>query len=122
VSKGTQGIPGRWNRRKRDIGLVIWVSFLSACAGTFALFAVLDPEALNEAWIWPWEIGRKLAYSLGFILFFSIGAIASALTAFMIHTGPRKGHYRGKGGKPPPHIEHTAADDPQLEIDPEQWR
>jgi len=122
MSKERQGVPGRWNRRKREIGLVVWVGFLAACAGAFALFAVLDPEALDDAWVFPWEIGRKLAYSLGFIFLFCVGAMASALTAFMIHTGPRKGHFRGKGGKPPPHIEHSAADNPELGIDPEQWR
>ena len=33
----------------RDIGIVIWISFLSACVGTFILFAVLDPDALTIA-------------------------------------------------------------------------
>lgn len=122
MSKEKQGVPGRWNRRKRDISLVVWVGFLSACVGALFLFAVIDPAALNDAWVWPWEVGRKLAYSLGFIFLFLVSATASALTAFMIHTGPRKGHYRGKGGKPPPHIEDSAADDPELGIDPEQWR
>jgi len=122
MNKDRPGIPGRWNRRKRDVGLVVWVGFLSACAGAFVLFAVLDPAALNDAWVWPWEVGRKLAYTLGFIFLFLVGVVASALTTFMIHTGPRKGHYHGKKGKPPPHIEASAAEDPQLGLDPEQWR
>jgi hypothetical protein len=58
VENNTQIIPGRWNYRRRDIGTIIWISFLSACAGTFVIFAVLDPEALNEAWVFH-EMGRK---------------------------------------------------------------
>ena len=57
-------IPGRWDQRKRDIGTILWIAFLAACAGTFVIFAVLDPEALNDAWVLPWEMGRRLAYSL----------------------------------------------------------
>ena len=50
-------MPGRWSRRRRDIGIAIWIAFLSACVGTFVIFAVLDPEALNDAWVLPWEMG-----------------------------------------------------------------
>jgi hypothetical protein len=115
-------VQGRWNRRRRDIGLIIWISFLAASVGTLVIFAVLDPEALNDAWVVPWEIGRKLAYSLGFLFLFVIAALASALTVFMIRTGPRSGHYRGKGRRPPPEIKESAAEDPELGIDPEVWR
>jgi hypothetical protein len=121
VEKGTEVIAGRWNYRKRDIGTIIWISFLSACVGTFVIFAVLDPEALNEAWVLPWEMGRKLAYSLGFTFLFCVGVLASGLTVFMIRTGPRRGHQRGEDGKPPPVIKDSAAEDPDLGIDPEDW-
>jgi len=122
MTKRIKAIHGRWNRRKRDIGLVIWISFLASCVGTLLIFAVIDPDALNDAWVLPWEIGRKLAYSLGFIFLFAIGAIASALTVFMIRTGPGSGHRQGKGRRPPPEIEESAAEDPELGIDPEVWR
>ena len=115
-------VQGRWDRRKRDIGLVIWIAFLAASVGTLFLFAVLDPEALNGAWVLPWEIGRKLAYSLGFVFLFVISALASGLTVFMIRTGPQGGHHRGKGKRPPPEIRESAAEDPELGIDPEVWR
>lgn len=118
----TRAVHGRWDRRKRDIGLVIWIAFLAASVGTLFIFAVIDPEALNDAWVLPWEIGRKLAYSLGFVFLFFISALASALTVFMIRTGPKSGHYRGKGKRPPPEIKETAAEDPELGIDPEVWR
>ena len=122
MTKHVQPIPGRWSRRKRDIGLVIWIAFLTSCAGTLVIFAVLDPAALNNAWVLPWEIGRKLAYSLGFIFLFLLGVLASALTVFMIRTGPPSGYHRGEGRRPPPRVRESAADDPDLGIDPEGWR
>ena len=122
MTTNSEGVPGRWNRRKRDLGLVIWVSFLAASAGTLVIFALLDPDALNDAWVLPWQVGRKLAYSLGFLFLFCIGLLASALSVFMIRTGPAKGHHSGKGRRPPPQVKDSAADDPELGIDPEDWR
>ncbi len=116
-----EGVPGRWDQRRRDVGIVVWISFLAACAGTFLIFAVLDPEALNDAWVLPWEMGRKLAYSLGFAFLFAVGLLASGLTVFMIRTGPRSGHYRGRGRRPPPQVKPEAGTDPDLDLDPEEW-
>jgi hypothetical protein len=116
------GVPGRWDRRRRDIGIVVWISFLAACVGTFVIFALLDPEALNEAWVLPWEVGRRLAYSLGFAFLFAVSALASALTVFMIRTGPDLGHFHGKGRRAPPAIKEAAANDPDLDLDPEEWQ
>ena len=93
---------------------MIWIAFLTSCAGTLVIFALLDPEALNNAWVLPWQIGRKLAYTLGFIFLFVLGVLASALTVFMIRTGPPGGH--------PPKVRESAAEDPELGIDPEVWR
>lgn len=116
-SGGASGeLPGRWSQRKRDIGIVLWIAFLAACAGTFVIFAVLDPEALNDAWVLPWEMGSRLAYSLGFLFLFCVGLIASALTVFMIRTGPRSGHARGKGGRPPPAIRSPEEENPDLDL------
>lgn len=113
--KKKQPIPGRWNRRKRDIGTAVWIAFLAACAGTFVIFGVLDPDALNDAWVLPWEMGRRLAYSLGFLFLFCVGLFASALTIFMIRTGPRRGHARGKG-KPPPVVRAPEEENPDLDL------
>ena len=116
MSNQTQAVPGRWGRRKRDIGIVIWIAFLSACAGTFVIFAVLDPEALNDAWVLPWEMGRRLAYSLGFLFLFLVSLMASALTVFMIRTGPQRGHSTGGGHPPPPEIKSPEEDNPDLDL------
>jgi hypothetical protein len=109
-------IPGRWSQKKRDIGTMLWVAFLAACVGTFVIFAVLDPEALNEAWVLPWEMGRRLAYSLGFLFLFVVSLIASALTTFMIRTGPRRGHAHGKGHPPVPETHPPEEDNPDLDL------
>lgn len=115
-----QQLSGRWSQRKRDIGTVIWISFLAACVGTFAIFAVMDPDALNDAWVLPWEMGRKLAYSLGFLFLFMVSLIASGLTVFMIRTGPGTGHASGKGRRPPPEIRSPDKDNPDLDL--EDWK
>ena len=122
MTKNDHGVPGRWNRRQRELGIIAWISFLSACVGTFIIFAVLDPEALNDAWMMPWEMSRELAYSLGFLFLLAIAMLASALTVYMIRTGPAKGHYQGKGRRAPPQVDTHAAKDPALELDPGEWR
>jgi hypothetical protein len=109
-------LPGRWSQRKRDAGIVVWISFLAACVGTFVIFAVLDPEALNDAWVLPWEMGRRLAYSLGFLFLFMVSLIASVLTAFMIRSGPSSGHARGRGRRPPPEVHPPEEDNPDLDL------
>jgi hypothetical protein len=113
---GSPVIPGRWDQRKRDIATSLWIAFLAACAGTFVIFAVLDPEALNDAWVLPWEMGRRLAYSLGFLFLFLVSLLASALTVFMIRTGPPRGHAHGRGKPPRPEIRSPEEENPDLDI------
>lgn len=110
-------LPGRWNRRKRDIGIIVWISFLSACVGTFIIFAVMDPDALNDAWVLPWEMSRRLAYSLGFLFLFVVSLIASSLTVFMIRTGPNRGHASGEGRRPPPDIRRPEENNPDIDLE-----
>ncbi len=117
MTKTTENIPGRWDRRRRDIGISIWIAFLAACIGTFVIFAVMDPEALNDAWVLPWQMGRRLAYSLGFLFLFIVSLIASSLTVFMIRTGPERGHASGRGRRPPPEIRSPTAGNPDLDIE-----
>ena len=116
MNEPSRTVPGRWSRNKRDIGIALWVAFLSACAGTFVIFAVLDPDALNDAWVLPWEMGRRLAYSLGFAFLYVVSLIACGLTIFMIRTGPKSGHASGKGRRPPPEIRLPEKDNPDLDI------
>lgn len=113
-------LPGRWTRRQRDWGVAIWMAFLSACVGTFVLFAVVDPERLTDVWVLDWDIGVRLVYGLGFFFLFVISLLASLLTEYMIRTGPRRGHARGKGKRPPPAIHDPAEGNPDLQD--EDWR
>jgi hypothetical protein len=111
-------IPGRWSRRQRDAGIVIWVSFLSACIGTFVIFALIDPDpaVFSDVWVLPWEMDSRLAYSLGFLFLFTVSLISSSLTVFMIRTGPRRGHASGKGGRPPPSIRSPEEENPDIDL------
>ena len=112
----TREIPGRWSQKKRDLGICVWIAFLAACAGTFVIFALLDPEALNDAWVLPWEMGRRLAYSLGFLFLFMVSLLAAGLTAFMIRTGPGQGHAHGRGRPPVPETHPPEENNPDLDI------
>ncbi len=117
MTKTNQELPGRWGMCKRDFGTALWIAFLGACLGSFVIFALLDPEALNEAWVLPWEMGSRLAYSLGFLFLYLISLFASGLTIFMIRTGPRRGHARGEGRRPAPEIRSPEENNPDLDID-----
>ncbi|MGA0265114.1 MAG: hypothetical protein ACO3KY_04430 [Lysobacterales bacterium] len=112
-----QGLPTRWNRRKRDIAVALWVAFLSASFGTFVLFGLIDPGEIESALMAQWDFSRKLAYSLGFAFLFMISAIAAALTVFMIRTGPQRGHASGQGRRPPPEIRDPSENNPDLDLD-----
>ena len=110
-------LPGRWCMCKRDFGVALWIAFLGACLGSFVIFAVLDPEALNDAWVLPWEMGSRLAYSLGFAFLYLVSLFASGLTIFMVRTGQRRGHAKGEGRWPPPEIRSPEEENPDLDVD-----
>ena len=112
-----QELPGRWCMCKRDFAVALWIAFLAACFGSFIVFALIDPGALHGAWVLPWEIGSRLAYTLGFLFLYLVGAFASVLTIYMVRTGPRRGHARGEGRRPPPEIRAPEENNPDLDID-----
>jgi hypothetical protein len=107
----------RWNQRQRDWGVVIWMSFLTACAGSVVLFGLNDPLDIAGAWAEQFNIGVRLAYGLGFAFLFLLCLCASALTVFMIRTGPDSGHAAGKGRRSKPVIR-----DPSADLDDENWK
>jgi hypothetical protein len=108
---------GRWNMRKRDIGVSLWVAFLSASVGTFILFGLIDPGEIENAWMQKWEVSRKLAYSIGFGFLFLVCYLSSWLTCFMIRTGPRRGHSTGQGMRPLPEIKDPTKRNPDLDLE-----
>lgn len=113
----TETLPGRWTRRRRDLGVAVWVAFLAASAGTFVLFGVLDPEDIHSPLMEQFDIGRKLAYGIGFGFLFAISLLASWLAIFMVRSGPRRGHARGKGARGAPDIHDPTRDNPDLDLE-----
>jgi hypothetical protein len=61
---------------------VLWPSFLVASAAELLFFAVFDPADLH-VFGQPIDAGRMPVYTVGFFLFWGIGAAASALTTML---------------------------------------
>jgi hypothetical protein len=81
------GAGGRTQERVLALGLVFWPSFLGACAASTLFFAAVDPELLRDAG--PRllaNLDREAGYALGFFFFWAIGALASALSLYLIRT------------------------------------
>ena len=84
-------------RRALDVALVLWPSFLAACAASLLFFAAVDPALLRDAGPRLFaDLDREAGYALGFIFFWSIGACASALSLYLIRT-ERPGRSGGPG-------------------------
>ena len=64
------------------VGWVLWPSFLVASASELMFFSLFDPSDLH-LFGQPVEVDRMLVYTLGFFAFWTIGAVSSALTAFL---------------------------------------
>lgn len=75
--------PGRgW-----DIALILWPSFLAACVASLLFFAAIDPALLRD--VGPRlfaNLDREAGYALGFFFFWTISAVASALSVYLIRT------------------------------------
>lgn len=74
---------------KRLALTVTWCSFLSASLATTIFFAFVDPAPI-VAVLTPTAAlaGRTELYSLGFLFFWLVCALASALTAWLVSTQP----------------------------------
>jgi len=75
--------------RSQHIIAVLWPSFLTACAATILLFTVFDPQQVLRGTALA-ELTRLGAYTVGFFLFWLLGAISSALTCYFQRARPRK--------------------------------
>lgn len=101
ASNNSELVPGRWTSARRDMGIIIWISFLAACLGSLIIFGLLDPQAMTSAWTENWDMGRKWGYTLGFGFLWLITFISASLTVFMLRSGPRKGYSTGADGDRP---------------------
>jgi len=110
----------RWNRRQRDWAVVLWIAFLAAATGAFVLFGLVDPMDMVNSWADQFDIGVRLAYGLAFAFLYMLCLLASALTMFMIRTGPSPGHAQGKGERPIPEVHDPSESNPDL--DGEDWK
>lgn len=61
---------------------VLWPSFLVAAVAELLVFAILDPADLHVFGV-PVDAKRMPVYTIGFFLFWAVGAVASALTVFL---------------------------------------
>ena len=110
----------RWNMRQRDWAVVFWIAFLSASAGAFVLFGLVNPLDMVNDWADEFDIGVRLAYGLAFAYLYLVCLLASALTMFMIRTGPSRGHAKGEGNHAIPEVHDPSQSNP--DIDGEDWK
>jgi hypothetical protein len=65
----------------RNIVRISWAAFLAACFGDMVFFAFIDPSFLEVSGI---PSGRFAAYSVGFLFFWGLGAIAAATVVLLV--------------------------------------
>jgi hypothetical protein len=94
VSSGAElSSPSARRGRGLDIALVLWPSFLAACAASLLFFAAVDPALLRDAGPRLFAaLDREAGYALGFLFFWAVGALASSLSVFLIRTARRTAH------------------------------
>ncbi len=78
----------QWSRNQQAVATVVWISFLAAAIGSVVSFAVLDPVMVAETH--GFHIGREAGYAVGFFFFWSVAGFASAVTAWLVRTAPKR--------------------------------
>ncbi len=73
---------GELGARARAIGIVLWSSFLAACAGTMFFFAFIAPADIAPAAGADWE-NQLGVYSLGFFGLWCLAAVASTIALYL---------------------------------------
>jgi hypothetical protein len=84
----------QWSRNRQAIAIVVWISFLSAAIGTMLFFALFDPVDLTGIFDEDLDIGREAGYAAGFFFFWVMSGLASAVTAWLVRTAPRRDEKR----------------------------
>jgi hypothetical protein len=79
-----------WSRRKQEIAVVVWSSFLSASIATMVYFAFMDPLSYAEHEHALAFESRMTAYAVGFFFFWLVAMIAAALTALLLRAPASK--------------------------------
>jgi hypothetical protein len=81
--------PPPWSRRRQEVGVIVWSSFLAACLATMIFFAFFDPMQLGEdGWPPAWLTSRMAGYAIGFFFFWIVTAVSALLTSYLLETLP----------------------------------
>jgi hypothetical protein len=75
-----------WSPVVRSIATVLWPSFLAASLATMVFFAFFDPAELSFAMTTPVEFSRMQGYGIGFLFFWFITSVSSAVSVFLVRT------------------------------------
>jgi hypothetical protein len=62
---------------------ILWPAFLMACVLEILVFAVVDPASLHGLDGAPIEWSRQTVYSVSFVVFWAVIAIAGGLSALL---------------------------------------
>ena len=67
----------------RVLGAILWPSFLTAGVAAMVFFASIDPATLRAQTLPGWEISREAGYTIGFLMFWAVCSLSSALTLYL---------------------------------------
>ena len=70
-------------RRAWLIAACLWPAFLSAGVATMFFFSGIDPETLRLQTLPDWEISRTAGYSIGFLMFWAVASLSSAISVIL---------------------------------------
>ena len=74
---------------------ILWPAFLMAGVLEIAVFAIVDPNDLHGLSGAPLEVSRQAVYTLAFLVFWAVIAVASAITALLTQPAERAADARG---------------------------
>lgn len=76
-------------RRIARAGAVLWPSFLVAALVNAIVFSLIDPASLHGFAHQPLGWSDLSVYTLGFFLFWAAGAVACAISQWLLREPPR---------------------------------
>lgn len=88
-SRDVSALPER-EKKMRLWGLVLWPSFMAACALEVLIFALIDPGEVN----WPGNWGhpsRRSVYTVAFFCFWGITMVSSRVVLWLTETDEAAG-------------------------------
>ncbi len=85
----------QWSRNRQAVAIVVWISFLSAAAGTMLFFALFDPVDLTGIFDPDLEVSRDAGYAAGFFFFWLLTGVSAGLTAWLVRTAPKRDAKQG---------------------------